>query len=95
VARLALSPDELITSTRAANELSRLLNQLADKRWFIQRNNKIEAVLLSIEEYQRFVDLEEEVEHLTLALTLAEREAQDDGYRISLDNLLAKYDLQG
>ena len=36
---------------------------------------------------------EEKVEHLTLALTLMERERNDDGYRIGLDELASKYDV--
>jgi PHD/YefM family antitoxin component YafN of YafNO toxin-antitoxin module len=90
---LTLAPNELITSTTAARELPRLLDRLSEQRWFIQRNNQLEGVLLSIEEYEHLIESEEEVEHLTLALTLLERDRQDDGYRIGLDELAAKYDV--
>lgn len=90
---LTLTADELITSTKATRELPRLLDRLSEKRWFIQRNNKLEGVLLGIEEYERLLELEEEVEHLTLAITLPERERRDDGYRIGLDDLASKYDV--
>ena len=93
MAKLTLTADELITSTKATKELPRLLDRLSEKRWFIQRNNRLEGVLLSIKEYERLLELEEEVEHLVLALTLAERERRDDGYRVSLDELAAKYDV--
>ncbi len=93
MAKLTLTADELITSTKATKELPRLLDRLPEKRWFIQRNNRLEGVLLSIKEYERLLELEEEVEHLVLALTLAERERRDDGYRVSLDELAAKYDV--
>ena len=91
MAKLVLTADELITSTKATRELPRLLDRLPEKRWFIQRNNKLEGVLLGIEEYERLLELEEEVEHLTLAVTLTEREQKDDGYRIGLDELASKY----
>lgn len=91
MAELTLTADELITSTKATRELSRLLDCLPEKRWFIQRNNKLEGVLLGIEEYERLLELEEEVEHLTLSITLMERERKDDGYRIGLDELTSKY----
>jgi len=93
MANLTLTADELITSTKATRELPRLLDRLPEKRWFIQRNNKLEGVLLGIEEYERLLALEEEVEHLTLAVTLTERERMDDGYRIGLDELASKYDV--
>jgi hypothetical protein len=90
---LTLTADELITSTKAARDLPRLLDRLSEKRWFIQRNNQLEGVLLGIQEYERLLESEEEVEQLTLALTLQERERQDDGYRIGLNELAAKYDV--
>ena len=90
---LTLRRDELITSSRAGRELSRLLDRLPEKRWFIQRNNRMVGVLLGIEEYERLLAMEEEVERLTLALTLMQRERQDDGYRISLNELAEKYDV--
>ena len=93
MAKLTLSPDELISSTVAAREFPRLLDRLPEKKWFIQRNNKLEAVLLGIEEYERLLELEEEMEHLILALTLQDRERRDDGYRIGLNELASKYNV--
>ncbi len=93
MAKLILTADELITSTKASRELPRLLDHLSEKRWFIQRNNKLEGVLLGIEEYERLLELEEEVDHLTLAVTLTERERKDDGYRIGLDELASKHNV--
>ena len=60
MAKLVLTADELITSTKATRELPRLLDRLPEKRWFIQRNNKLEGVLLGIAEYERLLELEEE-----------------------------------
>ena len=93
MATLTLTADELITSTKATRELPRLLDCLSEKKWFIQRNNKLQGVLLGIKEYERLLALEDEVEHLTLAVTLTERERNDNGYRIGLDDLASKYDV--
>ncbi|RLC98342.1 MAG: hypothetical protein DRI77_05250 [Chloroflexi bacterium] len=93
MATLTLTADELITSTKATRELPRLLDRLPEKKWFIQRNNKLQGVLLGIKEYERLLALEDEVEHLTLAVTLTERERNDNGYRIGLDDLASKYDV--
>ena len=93
MAELLLSPDELITSTKAATQLSRLLDSLPDHRWFIQRRGKIEGVLISLEEYRRLLELEELVDHMMLGRLIEERERTDTGHRISLEELAEKYGL--
>ncbi len=93
MAEILLSPDELITSTKAAAQFSRVLDSLSDHRWFIQRRGKIEAVLTSLEEYKRLLALEELVDHMMLGRLIEERERTDSGHRISLDELVEKYDL--
>ena len=80
--KVRLSPDELVTSTQAATQLPRLLDGLDGGRWFIQRRNRIEAVLISLAEYQRLVELEETLDHVMLAHLLREREqAQPEEYQ--------------
>ena len=93
MAELLLSPDELFTSTKAATQLSRLLDSLPDQRWFIQRRGKIEGVLTSLEDYRQLLELEELVDHMMLGRLIEERERTDTGYRISLEELAEKYDL--
>jgi len=93
MAEILLSPDELITSTKAAAQFSRLLDSLPEQRWFIQRRGEIEGVLVSLEEYKRLLELEELVDHMMLGRLIEERERTDSGYRISLDELVEKYNL--
>ena len=90
MAEILLSPDELITSTEAAAQFSRLLDSLSDHRWFIQRRGKIEGALISLEEYKRLLGLEELVDHMMLGRLIEERERTDRGCRISLDELVEK-----
>lgn len=80
--KVMLSPDELVTSTQAASQLPRLLDKLDGGRWFIQRRNKIEGVLVSLEEYERLSSLADLVDHVLLAQLVAEREqASPDQYQ--------------
>ncbi len=72
--KVMLSPDELVTSTQAAAQLPRLLDKLDGGRWFIQRRNKIEGVLISLNEYERLSSLAELIDHVLLAQLVAERE---------------------
>ena len=66
------------------------VDSLSDHRWFIQRRGKIEAVLTSLEEYKRLLELEELVDHMMLGRLIEERERTDSGHRISLDELVEK-----
>jgi hypothetical protein len=80
--KVRLSPDELVTSTQAAAQLPHLLDGLDGGRWFTQRRNGIEAVLISLAEYERLMELEETLGHVMLAHLLREREqAQPEEYQ--------------
>jgi len=95
MAEILLSPDELITSTKAATQLSRLLDSLPDHRWFIQRRGKIEGVLTSLEEYRRLLELEELVDHMMLGRLIEERErVGEEAYR-DLDEVLQELGIEG
>ena len=95
MAELLLSPDELITSTKAATQLSRLLDSLPDQRWFIQRRGRIEGVLTSLEEYRRLLELEELVDHMMLGRLIEERErVGEEAYR-DLDEVLQELGIEG
>ena len=95
MAEILLSPDELITSTKAATQLSQLLDSLPDHRWFIQRRGKIEGVLISLEEYRRLLELEELVDHMMLGRLIEERErVGEEAYR-DLDEVLQELGIEG
>jgi len=95
MAEILLSPDELITSTKATAQFSKLLDDLSKHRWFIQRHGKIEAVLTSLEEYKRLLELEELVDHLMLGRLIEEREqVGEEAYR-DLDEVLQELGIEG
>ncbi len=94
MAEILLSPNELITSTKATAEFSRLLDKLPEQRWFIQRRGKIEAVLISLEEYKRLLALEEMIEHITLARLIETRERVRPEEYLDLDNVLQELGIE-
>ncbi|MBM4464117.1 MAG: type II toxin-antitoxin system Phd/YefM family antitoxin [Chloroflexi bacterium] len=89
-----LSPNELITSTKATAEFPRLLDKLAEQRWFIQRRGKIEAVLISLEEYKRLLALEEMMEHIALARLIETREQVGPEKYLDLDDVLQELGIE-
>lgn len=89
-----LSPNELITSTKAAARLPRLLDTLPNQRWFIQRRGKIEGVLISLEEYKRLLALMEALDHLTLGRLVKERERIGPEEYLDLDDVLQELGIE-
>ena len=83
--------EEIVPSSKASKQLGEVLNQAKQKgRIVLSRNNRLEAVILPIEEYEEIV---EDLEHLLTALEIQDRKARDRGKRISWESLKAKYDL--
>jgi prevent-host-death family protein len=71
--------------------LGEVLNEAKRKgRIVLSRNNRLEAVILPIEEYEGIV---EDLEHLLTALEIQERKSADRGKRVSWESLKAKYGL--
>jgi len=88
---------ELVSVTEAARHLASLISRLKENlanKIFLTKNNTIEAVLLPIEEYEKLLDLQEELDHLVLFQELRQRDAVDTGKRISLAELDEKYGLE-
>ncbi len=83
--------EEIISSSQASKQLGEVLNQVKQKRRIVlSRNNRLEAVILPIEEYEEIVD---DLEHLLTALEIWDRKARDRGKRIPWESLKAKYGL--
>ena len=83
--------EEIVSSSKASKQLGEVLNDAKRKgRVVLSRNNRLEAVILPIEEYEGIV---EDLEHLLIALEIKERKSRDRGKRISWQSLKAKYGL--
>ena len=82
---------EIISTSRASRQLGAVLDQAKRKgRVVVSRNNRLEAVILPIEEYEGIV---EDLEHLLTALDIRERKAQGQGKHVSWQSLKKKYDI--
>lgn len=83
--------EEIVSSSKASKRLGEVLNEAKRKgRMVLSRNNRLEAVILPIEEYEGIV---EDLEHVLTALEIQERKARSRGKRISWESLKAKHGL--
>ena len=83
--------EEIISSSKASKQLGEVLNQAKQKRRVVlSRNNRLEAVILPVEEYEGLV---EDLEHLLTALEIQERKSRARGRRVSWETLKAKHGL--
>ena len=82
---------EIVSSSKASKQLGEVLNEAKRTgRVVLSRNNRLEAVILPIEEYEGIVD---DLDHLLTALEIQERKGKDRGKRVSWEILKAKHGL--
>jgi prevent-host-death family protein len=83
--------DEIVSSSRASKQLGEILNEAKRRgRIVLSRNNRLEAVILPIEEYEGIV---EDIEFLLTASEIQERKARARGKTGSWESLKAKHGL--
>lgn len=88
---------EMVSVSEATRHLAALLAKLRGRlasKYFLTKNNTIEAVILPIGEYEKLLDLESELDDLILSHEITLREKRDSGKRITLFELDEKYDLE-
>jgi PHD/YefM family antitoxin component YafN of YafNO toxin-antitoxin module len=74
---IAYRRDEIISASDVARGFSSVLNDLiggAKERFAISKNNKLEAVVLPIEEYERMQEALDYLEHIEIYNIVKERE---------------------
>ena len=80
--------EEIVSSSTASKQLGEVLNQVKRQgRVVLSRNNRLEAVLLPIEEYEGIV---EDLEHLLTALEIGDRKTRARGTRVTWESLKVK-----
>ena len=87
---VAYTRDEIISATDLARNLSTTLNSITHnvkEKIAIAKNNKLEAVIINIEEYERLKEAYELMEHMKIAKTVEERKGSKT---ITFDELLKK-----
>jgi len=73
---VAYTRDEIISATDLARNISSTLNSIAKnekEKIAISKNNKLEAVIVNIEEYERLKEAYELMEHIEIAKIIQER----------------------
>jgi prevent-host-death family protein len=77
-----------------ARNLSAALGGLLDyskEKLAISKNNKLEAVIIPIDEYERMKEAYEEMENMQIAKIIDERK---DSKTVSFDELLTKFEVK-
>jgi PHD/YefM family antitoxin component YafN of YafNO toxin-antitoxin module len=90
---LAYTKDELISSTDIVRNFSAILDSIKDHRRdkvAVMRKNKLEAVILSIDEYERIQELADLIEHLQIYKTIEERKVTPVEAYVDFEQLLAE-----
>jgi len=90
---IAYTRDEIISATDLARNVSATLSSLVNKekeKIAISKNNKIETVMIDIEEYERLRESYELMEHMEIAKIVEERKGSKT---ITFDELLKKEDI--
>ncbi len=87
---IAYRKDEIISASDMARTFSSILNSITQKtkeKIAISRNNKLEAVIIGIEEYEALSEARELLEHQEIYQIIKERE---NGKTISHDEMLSR-----
>ncbi len=82
--------DEIISASEMARNFSSVLNDLINntkERFAISKNNKLEAVVLPIEEYERMQEALDMAEHIEIYNIVKEREKTPHSEYISLKDV--------
>lgn len=91
---IAYARDEIISATEVARNFSSVFKSLVDgakERIAIAKNNKLELVVLPIEEYERLKDIADLAEYIEIYKTVTDRTAKDTGARIGLSDMMNRF----
>ena len=90
---VAYTRDEIISVSDLARNLSTSLSSLVDytrEKLAISKNNKLEAVIIPIEEYERMREAYEEMENMEIARIIEERSKTPKENYLTLEELAQK-----
>lgn len=92
----AYTKEELISSTEIVRNFSSILDSIKDHRRekvAVMRKNKLEAVILPVDEYERIQEVADLIEHLQIYEAVEERKATPVEEYVDLKQLLAAHGL--
>jgi len=87
---------ELMSSTEIVRNFSSILDSITKHgkdKIAVMRKNKLEAIILSVEEYERIYELQELLEHIQIYKTVEQRKDTPLNEYIDLDQLLTEQGL--
>ncbi len=91
---IAYARDEIVPDTEFARSFSAIYKSLVEhkkEKIAVSKNNKLELVMLPIDEYERMRAAYDLLEHIEIYRIVKEREANDNGKRISMEEMMAKF----
>lgn len=94
---IAYARDEIIPATEVARNFSSVFKSLVDgakEKIAIAKNNKLELVVLPIEEYERLKDIADLAEHIEIYKTITDRTAKDTGARIGMSDMMNRFGIK-
>lgn len=86
--------DEIVPATEVARNFASVFKSLvegAKEKIAIAKNNRLELVVLPIEEYERLVDIADLAEHIEIYKRVCERTGNDAKTRIGLDDMMSRF----
>jgi len=93
---VAYTQNEMFSISDFTKQISKIINNIKEKSFekiAILRNNKLEAVVISAEEYERLKQIEELVEHTEIYKEIKNRENTKLDDYIEFDDLAKKFDI--
>jgi PHD/YefM family antitoxin component YafN of YafNO toxin-antitoxin module len=91
---IAYARDEIMPATEVARNFSSVFKSLVDgakEKVAIAKNNKLELVVLPIEEYERLQEIADLAEHIEIYKTLRERTDNNRGIRIGMNDMMERF----
>ncbi len=88
------SRDEIVSSSVLQKSIKPVLDSLKNEKRekvAIARNNQIEAVMIPVEDYERFEELEDLIEHIEIYNIVQER--KNEKATIPFEKVIAEYGL--
>lgn len=94
---MEITAEEVVPVSRLVRNLRRYLDQLKEhklEKLLLARQSGLEAVVLPFKDYERLLDVQEQMDRLILYRELKAREKADTGKRIPRSRLKRKYALE-
>ena len=97
---ITLTKDEIISSSKASKNFGQILDQLKSgkiDKFIVSKNNQLEAVIITFEEYEQIKEVFDLIEHLEISGIIKKRKDKKAGTTLDeliLENNLNREDLK-